>query len=1681
MLIRNGKHRYISMLGVTLVVAGAASMVAPPAVGAKTGAVGTGRPGKGHAHVVISPRTSSVTWTPVGPQDISGAAHGSTGGGAGKLQAFAVDLANPQVMYAGGGVGPGNSGPGSEAGVYASSNGGTTWSQKDSGLTDTSVTSLWLDQSNPSVLLAGTWDTGIFRTTDGGSSWSQVASFGATCAVVQGNTTLYAATAQGIAESTDSGATWSILEATSDPVRALAVSGSTLWAGLDNGNVMTAAEPANAWSNVYSDSGHTVWSVAADPNNAAHAFVVEFDNYQSGDMFVTSDGGSSWTAASLPGNPPAQVVVPSANATGTYYAGSDGGMYSSTDGGATWSEVSGTGDVRYLYSWPGRTGVVVAGTDQGLYETTNSGSSWTSLNANITSSIINDVAVNGAELLTTVQDYSPLESTDSGSTWSQPSGANCENGTVAINRANPSYQYLFTTCGGFAYSSNGGSSFTQVGALANEYTFEGQNNAIAVDPNSGSTVYVAGKSGVWKSTDWGVDFSLQSSWPASSSNTAAAIALSPANSSNMFLGTAQGLYTSNNGGSSWSAATGLPSGQQVLTIAIDPADTLVVLVATCCSGNDIFRSTNGGASFTSSAVGLPASALPNTTWPPGTYALSFDPGLSGVVVAAGVGSGLLASPNAGQSWVSAMGNAATQMFTGISWFGGNCWVSTFGEGVLETSASQIENVASSAPTQPPLSITTTSLGGGTQGNPYSATLSASGGTTPYTWALASGTLPTGLTLSPGGTISGTPTAAGASNFTVSVSDSSSPTQTVTQPESITVTQTPPPAPTVTAVTPLSGSTAGGTTVTVTGTNLTGATEVAFGPTAGTNLSCTSTQCSVTSPAETAGVVDVTVTTAGGTSAKTSADQFSYSTVSPPAPTVTSVSPSSGPTSGGTIVTITGTNLTGATGIDFGSIAGTNLSCTSTQCSVTSPGEAAGTIDVTATTPGGTSAKTAADQFTYLLGSSPVAVVTTSVAPATVGTTYSASLSASGGTTPYTWSLASGTLPTGLTLSPGGTISGAPTAAGTSNFTVSVSDSSSPAKTAARALSITVTSVPPSPVSSPGYWMLGWDGSVYPFGSARSYGAPSTGLPYEPPPTLPPYVAIASTPDGLGYWILSCTKGACPVVDNYGDAGSFSLSTSSDLSFPVAIATTADGKGYWVASADGQVLLAGDAVDFGSPKEQGLKLAGDIVNMVATPDGKGYWMLGSDGGVFTYGDAEFYGSTGNMKLDKPAVAMAPTHDGKGYWFVAADGGIFSFGDATFHGSTGQLNPSLPLGGTNSIVAALVKPVNGMVVTSDGGGYWLVASDGGVFTFGDAGFVGSLGGQSIPSPIVGFAPLGNESASSGTSPMSITTTSIPSATVSVAYNATLAATGGTLPYSWSVTAGTLPSGLSLSPAGTISGTPVASATTNVTFEVTDSSTPALSALVSLALSVVSSPQIAGATTLYQQTSLTVSAGSNLYIFGYATGGAYQSQDFGTGTPVSINNADGNKAVEFATTTANQDSFQTGTSYESIGGVGVSGYGSYTDTYGSSSKSGPSGASDVFSVSVPNSLVVVMAMGADEECFSVTTPSGLAIASQTPQGDYAFVIEDGTLGIGTYTASMTTSQCAVGQDPNHAADMIAVFIFTPAGSAPAHAAHAQRNLSDQVWGVPRITGFPDSEGHLRTGVWGYTDHRIQVSAGS
>lgn len=208
---------------------------------------------------------------------------------------------------------------------------------------------------------------------------------------------------------------------------------------------------------------------------------------------------------------------------------------------------------------------------------------------------------------------------------------------------------------------------------------------------------------------------------------------------------------------------------------------------------------------------------------------------------------------------------------------------------------------------------------------------------------------------------------GSTNITATTSDKTGSAQLTVGSAAPSPSPTPTPSPspvrpTVTSVSPVAGPLAGGIVVTVTGTNFVSGATVSFGGTSGTSITINSaTQLTVTAPAHAAGTIDVTVTTAGGTSAIGATDKYTYTTL----PTVASVSPTGGPIGGGNTVTVTGSGFTGASAVRFGTTAGSAVIVNSdTQLTVTAPAHTAGTVDITVITPGGTSAIVPADQYQY---------------------------------------------------------------------------------------------------------------------------------------------------------------------------------------------------------------------------------------------------------------------------------------------------------------------------------------------------------------------------------------------------------------------------------------------------------------------------------------------------------------------------------------------------------------------------------------------------------------------------------------------------------------------------------------------------------------------------------------------
>jgi hypothetical protein len=259
-----------------------------------------------------------------------------------------------------------------------------------------------------------------------------------------------------------------------------------------------------------------------------------------------------------------------------------------------------------------------------------------------------------------------------------------------------------------------------------------------------------------------------------------------------------------------------------------------------------------------------------------------------------------------------------------------------------------------------------------------------------------------------------------------------------------------------------------------------------------------------------------------------------------------------------------------------------------------------------------------------------------------------------------------------------------------------------------ALAVSVANAP-----SKGYWTATADGRVLPFGAAQQAGSLAGRH------LNAPIAGMAPTQSGSGYWLLGGDGG----VFSFGDSKFYGSTGNIKLNKPIVrLEATPTGKGYWLVASDGGLFAFGDAGFFGSTG--GMKLNKPVVGMAATPTGKGYWLVASDGGIFAFGDAGFFGSTGDLKLNSPIVSMAADPIRDGYWLVARDGGVFAF-DVPFYGSVPGYKPAAYAGSVQ------------IRATETGKGYYIADTGGGIYTFGDAQFLGANANQKPPATAVDLA--------------------------------------------------------------------------------------------------------------------------------------------------------------------------------------------------------------------------------------------------------------------------------------------------------------------------------------------------------
>ena len=702
--------------------------------------------------------------------------------------------------------------------------------------------------------------------------------------------------------------------------------------------------------------------------------------------------------------------------------------------------------------------------------------------------------------------------------------------------------------------------------------------------------------------------------------------------------------------------------------------------------------------------------------------------------------------------------------------------------VTVTDSGGVSNIQTSQATYnltivPLLTITTASLPPGTINHAYSTTVAATGGATPYAWT-ATG-LPTGVSInSSTGTISGTPTVSGSFPCTVTVTDSGGPSNTQTATANCNVTINSLPTITTSTLPPGRVQLAYSTTVAATG-GVTPYTWSATGLPAGLSINSSTGGISGTPVNSGNFSVIVSVSDSNGQSTQATLSLqiiglLTITTTGLPQGTITQgYSASVSATGGVTPYTFAATGLPGGLSINSatGAISGSPV------------GSGISSVTVRVTDSGGSLAQSA--QATYSLTINPAPIpplqITTSSLPGGVaGQIYASVIAATGGTGNYTFGVSSGSLPSGVQIATAGQLYGTATTPGTYNFTALVTDSSN--NTASRGFSIVIA---PGPVT-----VTGAPPATIAVNSTLSvqFGAAGGVAPYK--------LAISgSSPTGTNFanGLLSGTVSA---------PGSFAFTiTATDSQSPPSTAS----QGYTITVTPGPLVISASL----PPGQVGQGYSGQFS---ATGGTGGFVWSGSGGGGLSVSSS---GAVSGTPTSAGTVSISVTvTDSSG----TKASGTFS---VVITGPTLTVTTtSLPKGALTATYSVTLGASGGTTPytwSATGLPNGLSVSPAGVIT----GTPTALGVFTVSVTVTdqsGAKANASLSLTVNPAPVTITTTGITPPVIGTSFSVAFSATGGTPPYTWTATG--LPTGVTLSSTGTLSGTPTSAGTFPITVTVTDS---------------------------------------------------------------------------------------------------------------------------------------------------------------------------------------------------------------------------------------------------------------------
>jgi subtilisin-like proprotein convertase family protein len=742
---------------------------------------------------------------------------------------------------------------------------------------------------------------------------------------------------------------------------------------------------------------------------------------------------------------------------------------------------------------------------------------------------------------------------------------------------------------------------------------------------------------------------------------------------------------------------------------------------------------------------------------------------------------------------------------------------------------------------PLITVNPATLPDGQAGLVYSPSVSAGGGTGPYTFAITSGSLPNGLTLNPNGDITGIPTQLGPFNFDITATDSIG----CTGVRSYSITMTCAPISVYPAILP-DGIVGTAYDQTVFGVD--GIGPYTFAITFGSlpdGLTLNPTTGQVSGTPTTAGVFryDITATDSNGCSGLRGYIQ----TISCPAITV-----NPGILPGATVGTFYDQTVSATGGTSphtFSVTAGTlptGLTLDANTGQITGTPTAAGTFNFTITAADfyGCTGSTA---YSVLVQCPVITVSPANLPNGTVGTSYDQTVSASGGTSPYTFAVTSGNLPTGLTLdSNTGQISGTPTAAGTFNFDITATDTYGCTGVTSYSITMNCPAITVNPATLPNGTIgasydqtVSGSGGTAPYTFAVTSGNLPTGL------TLDANTGqITGTPTALGTFNFDITA-----TDTYGCSGTQSYSIT--INCPVITVDPATLPNGTVGTAYDQTVSGSGgaspytfAVTNGS-LPTGLTLDSSTGQISGTPTAAGTFNFD-----ITATDAN--GCTGvtsySVTMNCPTITLNPA--------TLPNGTVGTLYDQTVSGSGGTAPYTFAVT-SGSLPTGLTLDANTGQITG-------TPTAAGTFNF-DITATDANGCSGVKSySITMDCPL-----------IALNPATLPDGIISVVYDQTVSGSGGTAPYTFAVTNGSLPTGLTLDAnTGQITGTPTALGTFNFDITATDtygcSGTKSYSITINCPVITVTPATLPNGTvgTLYDQT-VSGSGGAAPSTFAVTTG--------------------------------------------------------------------------------------------------------------------------------------------------------------------------------------------------------------------